>query len=132
MLNLINPKWNHSYQNPNMMRRLGSWKTFYDVMIPFKRKNMESDTSKLLSYIKQAITIKYNDENRGVEDDDWEGESNNSTLTTKEKEIVDLTLDQYMDVGKLIADVADELRTSFISPSTFNGYRNKYLYDLRI
>ncbi|CAG8492023.1 3_t:CDS:2 [Funneliformis caledonium] len=124
---------------------------------------------------KQAVTIKWkemlellkdvnlevkklieNDENQGVDDDGWEeifGESNNSTLTAKEKEIVELslkllnlvkilftkvlkrciepldissrkndlskinqTLDQYMDLGKLVADAADELGTSLYPP----------------
>ncbi|CAG8472579.1 1010_t:CDS:2 [Funneliformis mosseae] len=73
-----------------------------------------------------------NDENQDVENDDWKGESNNSTLITKDENTFIKTLDQYIDVGKLIADLVDELRTSFKSPSTFNSYRNKYFYDLRI
>ncbi|CAI2173416.1 1295_t:CDS:2 [Funneliformis geosporum] len=114
----------------------------------------------MLELLKDAnLEVKHlidNDENQGFEDDGWdeifEG-SNNSTLTAKEKEIVELslkllnlvkilftkvlkrciepldisssknglskinqTLDQYMDLGKLIADAADELGTSLYPP----------------
>jgi len=133
----------------------------------------------MLDLLKDAILevkkLLDQDENQGEEDDGWDeifGESINSTLTAKEKEIVELslnllnlvkilftkvlkryiepldlssseegkrsinislleinqTLDQYMDLGKLISNATDELGASLYPPQNSTDIESKVNY----